>query len=147
MRDRLVAFTPLLSSVVAALVVLYGNYRLQHRVGRRLRDAEELKRRLYELVDLASRYWTAASRGAEERELEARILASKLIILLEFEVIRNHSRKLRGWHLETEGSRLDLMDAVTGGCFQQQDWSPDPQRVALAAREVARILASLSRAC
>jgi hypothetical protein len=40
--------------------------------------------------------------------------------------------------------RLDLLDAATGGGFQQTDWQPDPQRVVRMARIVTRIVRLLA---
>ncbi len=48
--------------LAAASVALVGNYRLQIRVARRVRDAEDLKRRLYEFLDVVAVYWIGEQR-------------------------------------------------------------------------------------
>ncbi len=136
------------ASLLAAVISLWGNHYLQHRVGRSVRDADDLKRRLYELLDLAAKYWL--SENTEEKfrlELEARIIASQLIISSELHEMKRYSKKLQQWYGKTESSRLDLMDAVSGGSFQQRNgWHRDPDRVSRAARAIQRIISALNRA-
>ena len=142
------ALVPLLSALFAALVVLLGNHRLQRRLGKRLRDVEELRTRLYNLVTLLSDYWTHDCRPLSRRqELEARIVAEKHIVVSQLEEMGNQTKKLKGWHRETTEQRLDLIDAMTGGCFQQRAWSPAPERVALAAGKIHQLVSSLNRKC
>ena len=50
----------IISAVLGAAVVICGNHYLQRGVVRRHRSADDLKNRLYEFLDLAVRYWTAA---------------------------------------------------------------------------------------
>ena len=40
-----------------------------------------------------------------------------------------------------------MIDAATGGCFQQEDWTADPNRVLIVAREMGHILRELRQAC
>ena len=140
--------TPLISPLIAAFLVLLGNSWLQRRLSRRLRDADELKERLYGLLKLTAEYWagTSSDHGSSRPALESRILAAKLVVVSECNEIGRHSRALGRWHRETEQSRLDLMDTVTGGCFQQKEWESDPQRVTRAAQEIQRIIRALNRA-
>ena len=138
---------PFAVALVAAFVVLYGNYRLQSRVARRLRDADEIKSKLYELLDLSAKYWTTESVINERRVLEARIISSQLILASELSEMQRYSRKLTYWYKETERQRLDLMDAVSGGCFQQAQWQVDPQRIPRAGKDVRHIVKGLNRSC
>ena len=138
---------PLAVALVAASLVLYGNYYLQSRVARRLRDADEIKRLLYELLDLTVSYWTVQLEDCDRRSMEAKIISSQLRLSSELNEMQRHSRKLRAWHGESESQRLDLMDAVSGGCFQQKNWQTDNRRAAKAGREIGRIVRALNRAC
>ena len=138
---------PLAVALVAASFVLCGNYYLQNRVARRLRDADEIKRLLYELLDLAVNYWTVQSKDCNRRSMEAKIISSQLRLSSELGEMQRHSRNLKDWYKEIESQRLDLMDAVSGGCFQQKKWQADDRRVARAGREIGRIVRALNRAC
>ena len=135
---------PLVAAVVAAVVALGGNHWLQNRVARRIRDADEVKARLYAFFSLVAEYWLGEARDAA---LEARLVAAQLIAITELEQMRYHSRRLRRWFLDTEGCRLDMMDA-TGGGFQQSDgWEADPTRVRTVASATGRIIQGLRKAC
>ena len=136
----------IISAVLGAAVIVCGNHYLQRGVVRRHRSADDLKNRLYEFLDLAVRYWTAA--GSEPRStMEARILASWAVVASGCNDMTSRSRALRGWHRDTGQARMDLLDAVTGGCFQQADWSPDPARATRAAKYVVSIASKLDHAC
>lgn len=137
-------FVPLASALFAALFALAGNYWLQNRWGRRIRHAEDLKRRLYEFLSLVTEYWTV---GKRDTLLEARILATKLIVMAELLEMQAHSKRLRRWYRDTQECRLDMIDAATGGSFQQEDWSSEPERAMAVAREMGRIVRGLQRAC
>ena len=141
------SFVAFVSSLVGALVVLYGNYRLQRRLIQRLREADDLKQSLYDLVALASTYWTLADEGPSRRSLEGRIVAAQQVVLSKCREMRRHSRKLRRWHEDTEDRRLDLIDALSGGCFQGDTWEAEPGRVARVGRVVGELVTSLNRAC
>lgn len=136
------------ASLLAAVISLWGNHYLQHRVGRSVRDADDLKCRLYDLLDLAAKYWLSENPEESFRlELEARIIASQLIISSELHEMKRYSKKLQQWYCETASNRLDLMDAVSGGSFQQRNgWHRDPDRVSRAARAIQRIISALNRA-
>ena len=142
------ALTPLVAALAAATIAVYGNRRLQSGLGRRLREAEEIKQQLYHILTTTADYWAISGRNRKEREmLEARILAEKNIVISQFAEVQRHTRKLRKWYPDTLETRLDLIDALTGGCFQQKTWSPDPKRVLLAARTIRSLVSSLNRAC
>ena len=136
--------SPLAAALVAAFVALIGEHRLQTRSGRRIRDADELKRRLYDFLALAAEYWMGEKR---DLTLEARVLATKLIVLAELHQMQQHTKALRRWYRNTQECRLDMIDAATGGCFQQHDWKSDPSRVPMVARELGRIIRTLREAC
>lgn len=135
---------PLITAILAASLALACNYWLQYHAGRRIRDADEVRRRLYEFLALVSEYWMANQR---DTELEPRIVAMKWIVLAELRRLQSQSRHLRRWYDNTEAHRLDMMDAATGGCFQQESWAPDHDRALQVAREMRHILDQLHQAC
>ena len=138
---------PLIVPVPAVFITLFGNRHLQSVLGRRLREVDDLKQRLYSILQLAGEYWAIRGHGPNEREiLEVRILAEKQIIASKFVEMGRHSRKLRNWYTATREKRLDLFDALTGGCFQQNSWSPDPTRLRLAASIIESLVSSLNEA-
>lgn len=135
----------IVSAVLGAAVIVHGNHYLQRGVVRRHRSADDLKNRLYEFLDLAVRYWTGAA-GEPRATMEARILASWAVVASGCSDMRLHSRALQDWYHDTGQARRDLLDAVTGGCFQQMDWIPDPARTNRAAKHVVSIASKLDRA-
>ena len=136
----------LIASLMAAVLAVWGNYWIQHKVSRRDRDADELKRRLYDILELGYEYWSGDS--GNRSVLEPRIISSLKIVLCECGEITRYSSRLRKWEREIRGDRLTLWDEMTGGCFQQQkDWLPDPRRATRANECVARIVHALGRAC
>ena len=140
------AWIAIISAVLGAGIIVCGNHYLQRGVVRRHRSADDLKNRLYEFLNLAVLYWTDA--GSEPRStMEARILASWAVIASGCDDMMSRSRALRGWYRDTGQARRDLLDAVTGGRFQQTDWSPDPIRATRAAKHVVSIASKLDRAC
>lgn len=138
------SLVPIGAALLAAFVALWGNHWLQNRLGRRVRDAEEVKTRLYEFLALVTEYWMAETR---DPVLEAKVLAAKLIVVVELEQMQHHSMRLRQWFQDAKECRLDMIDAAVGGCFQQSDWTPDPSRVPIVAREMGRIIRTLRDAC
>lgn len=145
----LAIFAPLATAILAAVLVTTGNYWLQQRVHRRNQAAEELKRRLYEYLEFVTEYWTSKDFSGQSKEaLEAKMIAYGHFISFECDELRKMSRKLRSWHDKTSDDRLQLMDAATGGCFQQResDWKEDPQRASQAAQAVMRIISTLNQA-
>ncbi len=148
MDSVLPALIQLFSSLVAVILGLCCNYWLQQRVNRRRRAADELKQRLYDFLELAAAYWiSSSSPSVSRRGLEAKITTSQHVILAECNEMAAYSKKLGVWHCEMQKDRLDLMDAVTGGVFQQRNWQEDPQRVTKAAIAMINIVHSLYRAC
>lgn len=146
MSGWITIISTVLGAAVGAAVIVFGNHYLQRGVVRRHRSADDLKNRLYEFLDLAARYWTDA--GSEPRStMEARILASWTVIASECDDMTSRSQALRGWYRDTGQARRDLLDAVTGGRFQQTDWIPDPVRATRAAKHVVSIASKLDRAC
>lgn len=144
MTSWLSSLVPFAAAFFAAVLALAGNYWLQHRSGRRIRDADEVRSRMYDFLSLVAEYWTAERR---DPVLEARVLAAKLIVMVELREMQSHSKRLRRWYTITEDRRLDMIDAATGGCFQQEDWTADPNRVLIVAREMGHILRALRQAC
>lgn len=138
------ALAPLATALLAALLALSGNYWLQNRSGRRIRDADEVRRHLYDLLALVTEYWMAKRR---DTTLEARVLAATWIVVAELRRMESHSRRLQRWYDDIEAHRLDMIDAATGGCFQQEDWVADSNRVLLFARSMHHILGALRQAC
>ena len=134
----------LASALVAALIALFGNHWVQNRSGRRIRDADDLKRHLYDFLALVAEYWMAETRNPV---LEARIVAAKFIVMGELGHMQRRSGRLRRWYRATATDRLDMIDAATGGCFQQHDWAPDPSRALIVARATGRIVRALREAC
>lgn len=140
--DSLAWLTP----VAAAAVIVVGNIRINV-VNRRRTAADEHRKHLYGLLTLAAEYWTKTHPDRNDRRLlEARLLAGKLAASSQAIGLRAYSRRLKTWHDRTIQFRLDLMDALTGGCFQQDAWSPDPGRVNNAAKAIAQITTQLTRA-
>lgn len=137
-------FAPFIAALLAAPLTLACNHWLQNRAGRRIRDADEVRRHLYEFLALVAKYWMAKQR---DTELEPRIVAMKWIVLAELQRLPSQSRHLRRWYDDTEAHRLDMMDAATGGCFQQENWATDHDRVLQVAREMRHILDLLRQAC
>ena len=74
------SLVPFGAALLAAVVALSGHHWLQHRVGRRIRDADELKDRLYGFLSLVTEYWMGETRDSV---LEAKVLATKLIVIEE----------------------------------------------------------------
>ena len=140
---------PVIASVIGAivggLVGWFGNYQLQYRIYRRLRIVEELKDRLYVLLGVVSRYWIAGGATEHERRsLEAELIAAQHVVISEFVVLGLVNTRMKRARHDMEDIRLDLLDAATGGDFQQTDWKPDPQRVVRMARIVTRIIRMLA---
>ena len=121
---------------------------MQRRLNPRLRASEDLKKLLYDLLPLAVEYWASdwQDKQEERKRCEASVLAAKMTVSIQCRHMSLHSRKLKAWHCNTRKSRLDLMDALTGGCFQQALWQSDPQRVNRAAKEISHIVSALIRA-
>lgn len=138
------SLVPIGAALLAASLTLWGDHWRQSRLGRRIRSAEEVRTRLYEFLAAVAEYWMADKR---DPVLEAKVLATKLIVIAELDHMRRHSPQLQRWFRDTQECRLDMIDAATGGRFQQRDWAPVPNRVTIVAREMGRIIRSLRDAC
>ena len=145
----LLLFVTPLAIVLGAGIAWAGNYQVQKRIHRHLRlvhGVDDLKRRLHDFVDLAAVYWTLdGPRGEKHRTLEAQLVARKRIIQEEFNALSCRSTKLKRAYGQTRGTRLDLWSAATGGCFQQANWEPEPNRVVRVTAEATRIIRSLNQ--
>ena len=121
---------------------------MQRRLNPRLRASEDLKKLLYDLLPLAVEYWASdwQDKLEDRKRCEAKVLAAKMTVSIQCRHMSLHSRKLKAWHCNMRQSRLNLMDALTGGCFQQALWQSDPQRVNRVAKEVNHIVSALIRA-
>ena len=136
---------PVIASVIGAtvggLVGWLGNYHLQYRLYRQIRSVDELRDRLYSLLEIVSRYWVAGGATEyEQKRLEAELVAAQHVVISEFVILRQMNRRAKRAQDDMEYLRLDLLDAATGGSFQQSNWKPDPQRVIRTARIVTRIV-------
>ena len=129
------------AAIIGALVGWAGNYHVQHRLHRNLQRIDELRRALYDYLDLVANYWTSPNHTAEgRRTLEARMIVAQLVISSEYRVLSKLRRGMKKSIQATTYHRLRLWDAATGGCFQQENWDPDPDRVQRVAREVNMIV-------
>ena len=148
--DLLVVIVTPFAIILAALLAWAANYHVQRRMHDNLRlrqGVDDLKRRLYEFVDLSARYWTLDEpRTEKHRMLEAQMIARKRIVQEEFSGLGNKSKRLKKSYQGTRSNRLDLWNAATGGCFQQTEWKADPERVIRVAAEACRIIRSLNQA-
>lgn len=134
-----------IGATVGGLVGWLGNYHLQHRLYRRIRSVDELKDRLYSLLEIASTYWIGGwTTEYERRSLEAKLIAAQHVVTSEFVILGRVNKRAKRMQDEMEDLRLDLLDTVTGGRFQQTNWEPDPQRVIRTARIVTRIVRMLT---
>lgn len=138
----------LLSTVVAAVVGgiigWFGNYHVQFRIHRRVSRVDNLRQALYEYLSLASDYWHGAGADPSDRRLqEGRMMVAQRIFLLEYSEAAKTDKRINQSYVSTENARFRLWDSATGGCFQQSEWSPCPQRVRDAAGAVGEIVESL----
>ena len=62
------------------------------------------------------------------------MIVAQRIISSEYRLLAKNYRRTRKSYEETEELQMDLWDAATGGCFQQEQWEPDLERVKSAAR-------------
>jgi hypothetical protein len=76
--------------------------------------------------------------------LEAKLIAAQHVVTSEFVILGRVNKRAKRMQDEMEDLRLDLLDTVTGGRFQQTNWEPDPQRVIRTARIVTRIVRMLT---
>ena len=109
-------------TILAACLIVAGNYYLQRRLNPRLWASEDLKKLLYDLLPLAVECWASDWQDKQEdrKRCEASVLAAKMTVSIQCRHMSLHSRKLKAWHCNTRKSRLDLMDALAGGCFSRR---------------------------
>ena len=138
--------TSVVAPMLAGIVIVVGNHIQQRRLNIRIREVDETKRRLYELLELASEYWSGSLNSANRNIYEAKIISLSHVVSSEMNELKRHTKKLKHWHKESESDRLKLFHYVSGGCFQQSDWKEDPQRILQAARTINSIIQSLNKA-
>ena len=123
-----VVISSVVGAIVGGLIGWFGNYHIQYRIYRRLRSVDELKDRLYILLGIASRYWIpGGATEHERRSLEAELIAAQHVVISEFVVLGRVNRRIKRARPAMDDIRLDLLDAATGGSFQQTAWKPDPR--------------------
>lgn len=134
----------LAGAVIAALVGWIGNYLVQVRVQGRLLRVNRLRRSLYDFLDLTTRYWLSSDPDAiKRRSLEAQILVAQEVIWTEYSQLSKQYRQIKKSYESTEDMRSILLDAATGGCFQQEQWETDVERPRRLAAAVSAIVKSL----
>lgn len=133
----------ILGALSGAAFGLFGSHYLQYKLGARLQRVSALRHAFYDYLDLVADYWSGGVDGEARLRKEARLLAAQRTISIELVVLAKQVRRVRRARDATRSDRLSLWDAATGGCFQQAQWLPDPQRLNRAARAVGRIVKSL----
>ena len=138
-----------LIAILSAIIALVGNYYINHRLARRRLAVDELKTSLFEYLKLLAEYWipNKNTKNSHREVIEAHILAMGSVISLRCLEIKELSKKLENWYVVSKHARLDLLESATGGCFQQSNWNPNPQRFQNATKIVTRILIDLNKAC
>lgn len=132
------------AATIGGLVAWAGNYYVQDRIHNYLHRTGKLRQSFYDYLDLVLIYWTDSENDkAKRRILEAKMIVAQRVISSEYRLLANNHRRIRKSYEETEELRMDLWDAATGGCFQQEDWESDLERVKSVARAVTRIANAL----
>ena len=134
----------LIAAVVGGGTGWIGNYFVQSSIHLHHRSVDDLKRRLYDFMEMSSVYWINGDKGgtAERHALEARIIANQQIIMTEYSLLKKKQKRMKKSYQETKDLRMILWDSATGGCFQQQTWKPDDSRPRKIAYSVTRIVKS-----
>lgn len=149
--DILVSLAGHMSHMTSALlgggvVIFIGNYYLQREL-RRLKQIDALKQLFYDFLEMAAQYWLAQNDEASRKMLEARILVTQRVILMDYGVMKKNNEQMAKSHRETGQFRCDLWDQVTGGCFQGAQWSVQRSegsgRFTSASIAVGRIIQTL----
>ena len=139
----------LIAIVIGATIAWFGNYHVQKRIQANMRlfhSVDNIKQRLHEFVELATKYWTLdGSRSEIHTTLEAQILAKKHVIQVEYLGSAEKFCQVKKSHRETTSCRIDLWNVSTGGCFQQAHWNPDPKRIRRITSEAGCIVRSLNQ--
>ena len=134
------ALNLIVAATIGALVAWMGNYYVQDRIHGYLHRNDKLRQAFYDYLDLVLMYWTDSGNDKTKRRiLEAKMIVAQRIISSEYRLLAKNYRRTRKSYEETEELQMDLWDAATGGCFQQEQWEPDLERVKSAARVVTRI--------
>lgn len=134
-------------ALLAAIFAILGNHWLQRRIGRRLGYAAEVRRLLYDFMDLISIRWSPQTKK-DEVELQAKIAARQSIVLGALRNMRNHSKKLKKWYEDIEPYRDKLVAAASEGNPTGNDQSQyNHARVRLAGDAVSKIISALEAAC
>lgn len=135
--------------IFGAIIAWFGNYQVQKRIQANMRlfhSVDNIKQRLHEFVELATKYWTLDSPRSEiHKNLEAQILAKKYVIQVEYSGSAAKFRQVKKSHRETTSCRIDLWKVSTGGCFQQAHWNPDFERIRRITSEAGCIVRSLNQ--
>ncbi|MYF66223.1 MAG: hypothetical protein F4182_01345 [Gammaproteobacteria bacterium] len=145
MDTKSLVLSGLVGAVIAALVGWIGNYLVQVRVQGLHFRVDRLRRALYAFLDLTTRYWLSSNSDVSARQhLEAQIIVAQEVYLTEYSVLAKRYRRIKKSHDDTKDMRDVLLDAATGGCFQQEQWRCDLERPRLLATAVTSIVKSLN---
>lgn len=138
------ALNLIVAATTGAMIAWAGNYHVQDRIHRHLRRTEELRQAFHDYLELVTLYWTDAGNDKTKRRiLEAKMIVTHRVIMSEYTLLGKRNKKVRKSLEETDELRMDLWDSATGGCFQQENWESDLDRVKSAATAVTRIASSL----
>lgn len=133
--------------VFGAVIALWGNYRIQKKMQTNMQlfhNVDNIKQRLYEFVDISTKYWTLdGDRREIHSTLEAKIIAKKYEIQTEYSGGASRFRQVNKSYQETVDCRISLWTVSTGGCFQQSQWNPEPERIRRITSEASCIVRSL----
>ena len=104
----------LIAAVVGGGIGWIGNYFVQSSIHLKHRSVDDLKRRLYEFMEMSSVYWINGDKGGttERHALEARIIANQQIIMTEYSLLEKKQRRMRKSYQETK----ELTDDIMGFC-------------------------------
>ena len=144
MSTQSLLLSALAGAMSGALVGWIGNYLVQVRVQGRLLRVDRLRRALYDFLDLTTRYWLSSDNDVIKRKsLEAQILVAREVIWNEYSQLSKRYRHIKKSYESTAEMRSVLLDAATGGCFQQKQWQSDIERPLRLAAAVSSIVKSL----
>ena len=76
--------------------------------------------------------------------MEAQILVAQAVFLTEYSVLAKRYKRIKKSYNDTRDMRAVLLDAATGGCFQQEQWKRDMERPRRLATTVTSIVKSLN---
>ena len=139
----LTATSVILAAIIGGTIGWAGNYYVQGYLLRQHRRIDELRRSFYAFLELIATYWVGSDVGAERCHLEAKMIALQQVIMSEYQNLASSCKNIKKSYDATSDDRTQLWDAATGGCFQQKDWNPNPDRVKLAAKLVTDIAKTL----